>query len=59
MRMGKKTYKFNPQEGWGLPQFFFTPNLNFFVTINSVQIFKTVAQPLLGEKFVWVVGGWW
>ena len=55
--MGKKTYKFNPQEGWGLPQFLFTPNLNFFVTINSVQSFKTVAHPLLGEKLVWVGGG--
>ena len=43
----------------GYPKFFFTLNLIFFVTINSVQNFKTVAQPLLGEKFVWwvVVGG--
>ena len=27
------------------------------MTINSVQNFKTVARLLLGEKFVWVVGG--
>ena len=39
----------------GYPNFFSTPNLIYFVTINSVQNFKTVAQPLLGEKFV--VGG--
>ena len=40
------------------PKFFFTSNLIFFVSINSVQNFKIVAQPLLGEKFVWwVVGG--
>ena len=32
--------------------------LAFFVTINSVQNFKTVAHPLLGEKFVWWVVGW-
>ena len=43
----------------GTPIFFLTPNLIFFVTINSVQNFKTVAQPLLGEKFVWVVVGGW
>ena len=50
----------------GYPKFFFTPNLIYFVTINSVQNFKTVAQLLLGEKFVWVVvvvvgggGGCW
>ena len=44
----------------GYPNFFLTPI--FFLTINSVQNFKTVAQPLLGEKFVmgaWLVGGWW
>ena len=33
------------------------PNLFIFVTINSVQNFKTVAKPLSGEKFVWV-GVW-
>ena len=38
-------------------EFFFTPNLILFVSINSVQNFKTVALPLLGEKFVVVVGG--
>ena len=37
--------------------FFPTPNLILFVSINSVQNFKIVAQPLLGEKFV-VGGGW-
>ena len=26
--------------------------LFFLVTLNSVQHFKTVAQPLLGEKYV-------
>ena len=41
----------------GYPNFFSTPNLIYFVTINSVQNFKTVAQLLLGEKFVWVVVG--
>ena len=41
----------------GYPKFFFTPNLISFVTITSVQNFKTVAHPLLGEQFVWVGGG--
>ena len=44
----------------GVPQFFFfTPNLILFVSINTVQSFKTVALPPLGEKFVVVGGGWW
>ena len=50
-----------PKGAGGVPQIFFTPNLNYFVTINSVQNFKTVAQLHLGQKFVWVGGGggWW
>ena len=56
---GKKPKNSTPKGAGGLLQFFFTPNLIFFVTFNSLQNFKTVAQPLLGEKFVWVVGGWW
>ena len=42
--------------GW-VPQLFFHPKSYFFVTFNSVQNFKTIAQTLLGEKFVcwWVV----
>jgi hypothetical protein len=44
----------------GYAKFFFTLNLILFVSINSVQNFKIVAQPLLGEKFVvGGVGGWW
>ena len=58
---GRKNLKSKfPRGLWGVPQYFFTPNLIFFVTLNSVQNFKTVAHTLLGEKFVWVVGGgWW
>ena len=49
-----------PRGPGGYPKFFFTPNLILFVSINSVQNFKTVALPLLGEKFVvGGVGGWW
>ena len=49
-----------PRGPGGYPKFFFTPNLILFVSINSVQNFKIVAQPLLGEKFVvGGVGGWW
>ena len=56
MRMWEKTLKMQSPRGLGgYPKLYFTPNLIFFVTINSVQNFKTVAQPLLGEKFVW----WW
>ena len=59
MRTGGKNLKIQSPRGLGgYPKFFSTPNLIFFVIINSVQKFKTVAQPLLGEKFVWVVGGW-
>ena len=43
----------------GYPKFFITLNPILFVSINYVQNFKTEAQPLLGEKFVWWVGGWW
>ena len=54
-----KNLKIQPPRGLGgTPNFFFTPNLIFFVTLNSVQNFKTVAHTLLGEKFVWVGGGW-
>ena len=49
----EKTSKFNPQGDWvGTPKKNFTPNLVFFVTINFVQNLKTVAQPLLREKYV-------
>ena len=55
--------KIQPPRGLGgYPKFFFTPNLILFVSINSVQNFKTVAIPLLGEKFVvggGGGGGWW
>ena len=56
-----KNLKIKPPRGLGgYPIFFFTPILILFVSINSVQNFKTVALPLLGEKFVVVVGGgWW
>ena len=56
-----KNLKIQPPRGLGgTPNFILTPNLIFFVTINSAQNFKTVAQPLLGEKFVVVGGGgWW
>ena len=56
---GKKPKNSTPKGAGGYPKFFFTPNLIFFVTLNSVQNFKTVAHTLLGEKFVWVVGGGW
>ena len=59
---GEKHKNLIPKGAGGLPQFFFlTLNLILFVSINSVQNFKTVALPLLGEKFVVVVvvGGWW
>jgi hypothetical protein len=36
----------------GGPEFFVYPNSYFFVTKNSVQNFKTLGQPLLGEKNV-------
>ena len=53
---GKKPQNSIPKGAGWVPQFFFSPQiLFFFVTINSMQNFKTVAQPLLGEKFVW----WW
>ena len=53
--------KIQPPRGLGgTPIFFLTPNLILFVSINSVQNFKTVAIPLLGEKFVvGGGGGWW
>ena len=57
-----KNLKIQPPRGPGVDlKFFFTPNLILFVSINSVQSFKTVPQPLLGEKFVVVGGGggWW
>ena len=51
-----KNLKIRPPRGLGgYPKFFFTLNLILFVSINSVQNFKTVALPLLGEKFVVVV----
>ena len=54
----EENLKIQPPRGLGgYPKFFFTPNLILFVSINSVQNFKIVAQPLLGEKFV-VGGGW-
>ena len=57
MRTGENL-KIQPPRGLGrVPQIFFTPNLILFVSINSVQDFKIIAQPLLGEKFVWWVGG--
>ena len=63
MRTGKKPTNLIPKGAGSYPNFFSTPNLIFFVTINSVQNFKTVAQPLLREKFVVVggggVGGWY
>ena len=50
--------KIQPPRGLrGYPKFFSHPNSYFFVTINSVQNFKTEARPLLGEKFVRVGGG--
>ena len=62
MRTERKTQKFNPQGGWGVtPIFFLHPKPYFFVSINSLQYFRYIARPLLGEKFVWwwVGGGWW
>ena len=56
MRMGGKPKNPTSTGAGGVPQIFFTPNLILFVSIHSVQNFKIVAQPLLGEKFV--VGGW-
>ena len=55
---GKKPKNLIPKGAGGLPQIFFHTKYYFFVTSNSVENFQTVAQPLLGEKFV-VVGGWW
>ena len=56
MRTGGKNLKIqSPRELGGYPNFF-SPQI-FFVTINFVQNFKTVAQPLLEEKFLWV-GVW-
>ena len=44
-----KNLKIQPPRGLGgYPNFFFTPNLIFFVTRNAVQNFKIVAQLLLG-----------
>ena len=58
MRMGGKNLKIQfPRGLGGYPKFFFTLDLILFVSINSVQNFKTVALPLLGEKFVVVVVG--
>ena len=54
---GEKPKNSTSKGGGGYPQFSFTTNLILFVSINSVQNFKTVALPLLGEKFVVVVGG--
>ena len=56
-RTGEKPKNSTPKGAGGYPKFFFTINLILFVSINSVQNFKIVAQLLLGEKFV-VVGGW-
>ena len=50
---GKNLKNQTPRGLGGYPKFCFTPNLILFVSINSVQNFKTVALPLLGEKFVW------
>ena len=53
---GGKNLKIQPPKGLGgNPNCFSSPQTLFFVSINSVQNFKIVAQPLLGEKFVW----WW
>ena len=57
MRMGGKPKNSTSKGAEGVPQIFFTSNLIHFVSINSVLNFKIVAQPLLGEKFVWVGGG--
>ena len=60
-RTGEKPKNSTTKGAGGVPQIFFTLNLILFVSINSVQNFKTVALPLLGEKFVVVVvggGGW-
>ena len=54
----RENLKIQPPRGLGGTPFFFTSNLILFLSINSAQNFKIVAQPLLGEKFVWV-GGWW
>ena len=52
---GKKPKNSTTQGAGGVPQIFFHPKSYFFVTITSVQNFKLVAHPLLGEKFVWWV----
>ena len=53
--------KIQPPRGLGgYLNFFFTPNLILFVSINSLQSFKTVVPPILGKKSLWwwvVVGG--
>ena len=58
MRTGGNLNIQPPQGLGGYPIFFSTPNLILLVSINSVQDFKIVAQPLLGEKFVVGGGGW-
>ena len=58
MRTGGKPKNSTSTGAGGVPKIFFHPKSYFFVTLNSVQNFKTVAHPLLGEKFVWVGGGW-
>ena len=56
MPTGRKPKNSTSKGAGGVAQILFTLNLILFVSINSVQNFKIVAQPLLGEKFV--VGGW-
>ena len=57
MSLGEKPKNSTSNGLGGIPKLFSTSNLILFVSINSVQNFKTVAIPLLGEKFV-VGGGW-
>ena len=47
----KPELKMDPLGSWRLPKFIFWPK-SYFCVINSVQSFKAVAQPLLGEKYV-------
>ena len=49
----KKPKKLSPVGAGGVGQFFFYPKSYFFVTRNSVQNFKIVAQLLLG--YFWLV----
>ena len=57
MRTAGKPKNSTSKGAGGYPKFFSHPNLILFVSINSVQNFNIVAQPLLEGKFV-VGGGW-